>query len=177
MLPLSLFRHRCLGLCLFRASRRVHWRAAAGILLGTVPIVTHAQSIGMVNLGANPVTLRLTSSEFGTGYITLITGADTICGTAAQTRGPGSYGTVNRLKRVSSRNWHNLKLYFVFRQPVTAEENETVIQRTSYSYRHLPNRSLRASPNAWFYKLGFPDVALQLNPGFATLYFQSLSGV
>ena len=75
-----------LPLCLFTSSRGARSRAAVGMLLAAAPIATHAQSIGMANLGANQVTLRLTSSASGTGYFTLLAGAGATCGTAAQTK-------------------------------------------------------------------------------------------
>ena len=48
-----------------------------------------AQAVGLVvttaNLGANQVTLQITSASGGTGYITLLQGVGATCGTAAQT--------------------------------------------------------------------------------------------
>jgi hypothetical protein len=54
-------------------------------------------SIGTANLGANQVTLQLTSNAAGTGYFTLLSGSSATCGTAAQTvAGQDSTGTAAR---------------------------------------------------------------------------------
>jgi MBG domain/IPT/TIG domain len=59
--------------------------AAAGALLSGAPMYAATGSIFTANVGANQVTLELTSSATGTGYFTLLPGASTTCGTAAQT--------------------------------------------------------------------------------------------
>jgi hypothetical protein len=55
------------------------------VLLSALGVCGTAQTIATTNLGANQVTLNLTSATPGTGYFTLLPGSGSACGTAAQT--------------------------------------------------------------------------------------------
>ena len=77
-----------------RVSRTLWRRAIAVMLLGAAALGAKAQSIATANLGANQVTLQLTSTTTGTGFFTLLPGSGTTCGTATQTAaGENSSGT------------------------------------------------------------------------------------
>lgn len=54
------------------------------LLLGLSAGRAQAQTVGTENLGANQVTLKLTSATTGTGAFTMLPGSGATCGTAAQ---------------------------------------------------------------------------------------------
>ncbi len=65
----------------------------AGTAMAVPPTVTLTTPTTS-NLGANQVTLNLTSSATGTGYFTLLTGTSTACGTGAQVKAGQTSGGV-----------------------------------------------------------------------------------
>jgi len=69
--------------------------ASNTVIIRVIPVTV--ASISTANLGANQVTLVVTSSASGTGYLTVLSVSSATCGTAEQTMlGEDSTGTVTR---------------------------------------------------------------------------------
>jgi len=88
-MPRSRFASVCLSLTL----RSVCLAIMAVSLCVAMPIAFAQTTVA--NLGANQVTLQLTSTTTGTGYFTVLPGSNTLCGTTLQTiEGKDSNGVV-----------------------------------------------------------------------------------